>query len=82
MDKTKWYTIDYEKIRQLDFQLFEPSNVSVEKFHGSRTASRGQNALSNVSADHLDGTIQTQVIPESTSKKENTYCRDHRLPQS
>jgi uncharacterized phage protein (TIGR02220 family) len=68
LDKTKWYTIDYEKIRQLELPLFEPSNVSSEQCLGSRTASTGQNACSKVSASNTDGTVQTRAIPKSTSK--------------
>jgi hypothetical protein len=31
MDKTKWYTIDYEKIAQLELSLLDPSKDSREK---------------------------------------------------
>ena len=76
LDKTKWYTIDYEKIVQLDLPLFDPSNGSPDhcftKSNPSTTAkkisSSGPDASSNVTEDMLDEKVLTRALPERTSK--------------
>lgn len=54
MDKTKWYTIDYERVEELEEPDSEPSIT--------------QNELPTTSACTKENTILNQAIPESTSK--------------
>ena len=63
MDKTKWYSIDYEKLNQLesDAQVFQKPSI-------------GQNDSPLDSEWHLEEDSVTQAIPESTTENssENT----------
>jgi uncharacterized phage protein (TIGR02220 family) len=85
MDKTKWYTINYEKLDLLELSLFDPSKVSPEQsLSGTNTetvhsssntmSSTGLDEPSNVTESIVEGTVLTQAIPEitteNTSKKE------------
>jgi uncharacterized phage protein (TIGR02220 family) len=85
MDKTKWYTINYEKLELLGFSLFDPSKVSPKRSLAETNAvslqtrsntmsSTGLDEPSNVTESIVEGTVLTQAIPEitteNTSKKE------------
>jgi uncharacterized phage protein (TIGR02220 family) len=79
MDKTKWYTINYEKLELLELSLFEPSKVSPEQSLGEtnevslQTRSNTMSSTvpdepSNVTEGIIEGTVLTQAIPETSSK--------------
>jgi uncharacterized phage protein (TIGR02220 family) len=79
MDKTKWYTINYEKLELLELSLFEPSKVSPEQSLGETNevslqtrsntmSSTGPDEPSNVTEGIIEGTVLTQAIPETSSK--------------
>lgn len=79
MDKTKWYTINYEKLELLELSLFDPSKVPTkqslsgtnpETVHSSSNtmSSTGPNEPSNVTEGIIEGTVLTQAIPETSSK--------------
>jgi uncharacterized phage protein (TIGR02220 family) len=85
MDKTKWYTINYEKLDLLELSLFDPSKVSPEQSlartnpefvhsNSNTMPSTGPDEPSNVTESIIEGTVLTQAIPEitteNTSKKE------------
>ena len=53
LDKTKWYTIDYEKLAELE-DVVEPSTI--------------QDEISNQPVTELEETTLTKAIPESTTK--------------
>jgi uncharacterized phage protein (TIGR02220 family) len=79
LDKTKWYTIDYEKIDQLELSLFDPSKASPEnrltktndervKSNSITMSSTYQDEVSNVSNSTIEEIVMTQALPESTSE--------------
>jgi uncharacterized phage protein (TIGR02220 family) len=68
MDKTKWYTIDYERIEALDALQHEPSIAQHEPSIVHYEPSIAQNEPSNMSEWHMEDTNLNQAIPESTTE--------------
>jgi uncharacterized phage protein (TIGR02220 family) len=79
MDKTKWYTINDEKLELLEVSLFDPSKVKPEQSLARANAvslqtcsnimsSTGPDEPSNVTKSIIEGTVLTQAIPETSSK--------------
>jgi len=85
MDKTKWYTINYEKLELLELSLFDSSKGSPEQSlaeinavsvqtSSNTMSSTGLDEPSNVTESIIEGTVLTQAIPEITT--ENTSKKD------
>lgn len=79
IDKTKWYTIDYEKVANLELPLFEDSEAqpclaSTEDgapaaFHTAQMVSSADPAARlKASESRIEEINRTRPIPESTSK--------------
>jgi uncharacterized phage protein (TIGR02220 family) len=79
MDKTKWYTINYEKLELLELSLFDSSKVTPEQSlagtnpdsvqtRSNTMSSSGPDEPSNVTECNIEGTVLTQAIPKTSSK--------------
>lgn len=83
MDKTKWYSIDYEKTAELDLAFFEPNPKSAQVSRGEQpespadpvNPSRGQmkatrvpNGVSMAPEEAMERTADNQAIPNDTTK--------------
>ena len=71
MDKTKWYSIDYEKLEELesDAQAFQESST-------------GQNETTQDSECHVEEDSVTQAIPESTTESTSKNTTIKHIPFS
>jgi uncharacterized phage protein (TIGR02220 family) len=79
MDKTKWYTINDEKLDLLEVTLFDLLKVTPKQSlagtnavslqtRSNNMSSTGPDEPSNVTEGIIDGTVLTQAIPETSSK--------------
>lgn len=78
LDKTKWYTIDYEKINKLGLTLFNPSSLEAKEYSArihTDLVSTGTNITSSADLDEqsavskcfIERTVPVQAIPDTTS---------------